>query len=97
MFDCFTKLANKGNYNYETSYHDYSSSTNDYTNDEVNKNNEDNEDDEDQIILKANKVHNIKINLAFLVYYLFIIFNWWRFLINNFYLFIFFYLLKINL
>ena len=75
MFDCFTKLANKGNYNYETSYHDYSSSTNDYTNDEVNKNNEDNEDDEDQIILKANKVHNIKINLAFLVYYLFIIFN----------------------
>ena len=75
MFDCFTKLANKGNYNYETSYHDYSSSTNDYTNDEVNKNNEDNEDDEDQIILRANKVHNIKINLAFLVYYLFIIFN----------------------
>jgi leishmanolysin len=75
MFDCFTKLANKGNNNYETSYHDYSSSTNDYTNDEVNKNNEDIEDDEDQIILRANKVHNIKINLAFLLYYLFLVFN----------------------
>jgi hypothetical protein len=27
MFDCFTKLANKNNYNYQTSYYDYSGRT----------------------------------------------------------------------
>ena len=72
MFSCFTKMANKDNYNYETSYNDYNSS-NDNKNNEINTNNE---DDDDEIILRRNKAHyNTKINLGFLIFCLFFLFK----------------------
>ena len=69
-------MANKGNYNYETSYNDYNSS-NDNKNNEVNTNNEDNDyDDEDEIILRTNKAHyNTKIKLGFFIFCLFFLFK----------------------
>ena len=60
MFTCFTELANRSNYSYETSYYDYEGSEADIDYNAT-----------DEVInpIRRTDSFNIKINLALFIFY----------------------------
>ena len=74
MFSCFTELAKRDNYSYETSYYDYEGPSS-----EINLNNQINDDDhyDDDYInpISRTESYNIKTNLVLVFFFLFMFIN----------------------
>ena len=74
MFTCFTELANRSNYSYETSYYDYEGSEADI---------DYNATDEVINTIRRTDSFNIKINLALFIFYFIFLVDWILFLKNK--------------